>query len=70
LSESEKIPSHRLVRTFGRLKGRALSRNQKLGLKIFSEKYKFNVETKKKKIMVGSWIWEWAALSRVSEKKS
>ena len=38
----------RLIKTFGRLKGRALSKNQKLGLKLLNQKYNFFLETKKK----------------------
>ena len=38
----------RLIKTFGRLKGRALSKNQKLGLALLKEKYNFYLETEKK----------------------
>ncbi len=53
MSESEKILRYSLVRTFGRLKGRALSKNQKLGLNILVEKYNFNLETEQKKKIFG-----------------
>ena len=38
----------RLIRTFGRLKGRTLSKNQKLGLALHKQKYNFFLETEKK----------------------
>ena len=38
----------RLIRTFGRLKGRPLSKNQKLGLALLKQKYNFSLQTKKK----------------------
>ena len=38
----------RLIRTFGRLKGRSLSKNQKLGLALLKQKYNFFLETEKK----------------------
>ena len=38
----------RLIRTFGRLKGRPLSKNQKLGLELLKQKYNFFLETEKK----------------------
>lgn len=38
----------RLIRTFGRLKGRTLSKNQKLGLALLKQKYNFFLETEKK----------------------
>ena len=38
----------RLIRTFGRLKGRPLSKNQKLGLALLKQKYNFSLKTKKK----------------------
>ncbi len=44
----------RLIKTFGRLKGRTLSKNQQLGLKMLKKKYNFSLanslplETKKK----------------------
>ena len=40
--------SLRLIKTFGRLKGRTLSKNQKLGLKMHKEKYDFSLKEKKK----------------------
>tara|TARA_B100000925_G_C21653706_1_gene322548 strand:+ start:267 stop:452 length:186 start_codon:yes stop_codon:yes gene_type:complete len=48
LSELKNIASHRLIKTFGRLKGRSLSKNQKLGLAILKEKYDGFSDTKKK----------------------
>ena len=38
----------RLIRTFGRLKGRPLSKNQKLGLALLKQEYNFYLETKQK----------------------
>ena len=38
----------RLIRTFGRLKGRPLSKNQKLGLALLKQKYNFSLKTEKK----------------------
>ena len=38
----------RLIRTFGRLKGRTLSKNQKLGLALLKQKYNFSLKTEKK----------------------
>ena len=38
----------RLTRTFGRLKGRTLSKNQKLGLALLKQKYNFSLKTEKK----------------------
>ena len=37
--------SLRLIKTFGRLKGRALSNNQKLGLEMLQKKYSFFLES-------------------------
>tara|TARA_Y100001935_G_scaffold46883_1_gene38733 strand:+ start:1230 stop:1895 length:666 start_codon:yes stop_codon:yes gene_type:complete len=48
LSEFKNIASFRLIKTFGRLKGRSLSKNQKLGLAILKEKYDGFLDTKKK----------------------
>ncbi len=45
--ELENDSNHRLIKTFGRLKGRSLSENQKLGLRVYKEKYCF-LKTKKK----------------------
>ena len=39
MSEFKNIASFRLIKTFGRLKGRSLSKNQKLGLAMLKEKY-------------------------------
>ena len=38
----------RLIKTFGRLKGRPLSKNQKLGLALLKQKYNFSLKTEKK----------------------
>ena len=46
--ELENRSSLRLIKTFGRLKGRPLSKNQKFGLKMLKEKYDFSLKTKKK----------------------
>ena len=46
--ELKNVSSVRLIKTFGRLKGRTLSNNQKLGLKMHREKYDFSFKTKKK----------------------
>ena len=37
-------PSFRLIKTFGRLKGRVLSKNQKLGLEALQKKYSLSLE--------------------------
>ena len=37
-------PSFRLIKTFGRLKGRVLSKNQKLGLEALKRKYNLSLE--------------------------
>ena len=38
----------RLIRTFGRLKGRTLSKNQKLGLALLKQEYNLSLKTEKK----------------------
>ncbi len=48
MSESENELSFRLIKTFGRLKGRPLSKNQKIGLDMLKVKYGHFFETKKK----------------------
>ena len=48
MSELKNIPSIRLIKTFGRLRGRSLSKNQKFGLTVLKEKYDGFLETKKK----------------------
>ena len=48
MSELKNIPSFRLIKTFGRLKGRSLSKNQKLGLAMLKEKYDSFLDAKKK----------------------
>tara|TARA_B100000989_G_scaffold116668_1_gene85853 strand:+ start:324 stop:503 length:180 start_codon:yes stop_codon:yes gene_type:complete len=40
--ENDKTP--RLTKTFGRLKGRALSKNQKVGLEMLHTNYGFSLE--------------------------
>ena len=47
MSELKNGSINRLVRTFGRLKGRSLSKNQKFGLVLLKEKYNFSLKTKK-----------------------
>ena len=39
-----KDASFRLIKTFGRLKGRALSKNQKLGMEALQKKYSLSLE--------------------------
>jgi tRNA (guanine-N(7)-)-methyltransferase len=46
LSDSDNHANIRLIKTFGRLKGRPLSRNQKLGLALLKQEYNFFLETK------------------------
>ena len=54
MSDLENGVSRSLIKTFGRLKGRALSKNQKLGMEMLQKKYNFflencvSLETKKK----------------------
>ena len=48
MSDLDKHASLRLIKTFGRLKGRPLSKNQKLGLALHKQKYNFFLETEKK----------------------
>ena len=48
MSDLESNPSLKLIRTFGRLKGRALSKNQMLGMEMLKEKFGFSFNTKKK----------------------
>ena len=47
MSELKNESINRLVRTYGRLKGRPLSKNQKFGLVLLKEKYNFSLKTKK-----------------------
>ena len=53
MPDLENDVSLRLIKTFGRLKGRTLSNNQKLGLEMLQKKYNFfldssfSLETKK-----------------------
>ena len=44
MPDLESDVSHRLIKTFGRSKGRALSNNQKLGLEILQKKYSLSLE--------------------------
>ena len=44
MSGLENDASFRLIKTFGRLKGRTLSKNQKLGLEVLQKKYSFSLE--------------------------
>ena len=48
MSDSQNYSNLRLIKTFGRLKGRPLSKNQKLGLALHKQKYNFFLETKKR----------------------
>ncbi len=48
MSDLHNYANLRLIKTFGRLKGRALSKNQKLGLALHKQKYNFFLETEKK----------------------
>ena len=45
MSDLENGVSRSLIKTFGRLKGRALSNNQKLGLEMLEKKYNFFLES-------------------------
>ena len=46
MPDSDNHANLRLIKTFGRLKGRPLSRNQKLGLLLLKQQYNFFLETK------------------------
>ena len=48
MSDLDNDVNFRLIKTFGRLKGRPLSKNQKLGLALHKQKYNFSLETEKK----------------------
>ena len=48
MSDLHNYANLRLIKTFGRLKGRSLSKNQKLGLALHKQKYNFFLETEKK----------------------
>ena len=48
MSDLHNYANPRLIKTFGRLKGRPLSKNQKLGLALHKQKYNFFLETDKK----------------------
>jgi len=48
LSDLDIYADLRLIRTFGRLKGRTLSKNQKLGLALLKQKYNLSLKTEKK----------------------
>ena len=48
MSDLHNYANLRLIKTFGRLKGRPLSKNQKLGLALHKQKYNFFLETEKK----------------------
>ena len=48
MSDLDSYADLRLIRTFGRLKGRTLSKNQKLGLALLKQKYKLSLKTQKK----------------------
>jgi len=48
LSDLDIYADLRLIRTFGRLKGRTLSKNQKLGLALLKQEYNLSLKTEKK----------------------
>ena len=48
MPDSDNHANLRLIKTFGRLKGRPLSKNQKLGLALLKQKYNFSLKTEKK----------------------
>ncbi len=48
MSDLDNYTNLRLIKTFGRLKGRPLSNNQKLGLALHKQMYNFFKETEKK----------------------
>ena len=48
MSDLDNDANLRLIKTFGRLKGRALSKNQKLGMALLKEKYNFFLATENK----------------------
>ena len=48
MSDLHNYENPRLIKTFGRLKGRPLSKNQKLGLALLKQKYNLSLKTEKK----------------------
>ena len=48
MSDLHKYANLRLIKTFGRLKGRPLSKNQKLGLALLKQEYNLSLKTEKK----------------------
>ncbi len=48
MSDIDNDANPALIKTFGRLKGRGLSKNQKLGMALLKEKYNLSLETEKK----------------------
>ena len=48
MSDLHNYSNRRLIKTYGRLKGRSLSKNQKLGLALLKQKYNFSLKTEKK----------------------
>ena len=48
MSDLDNYENLRLIKTFGRLKGRTLSKNQKLGLALLKQKYNLSLKTEKK----------------------
>ena len=48
MSDLHNYSNLRLIKTFGRLKGRPLSKNQKLGLALYKQQYHFFLETEKR----------------------
>ena len=47
MSDIHNYSNLRLIKTFGRLKGRPLSKNQKLGLVLYKQQYNFFLKTEK-----------------------
>ena len=48
MSDLDNYANLRLIKTVGRLKGRTLSKNQKLGLALLKQKYNLSLKTEKK----------------------
>ena len=48
MSDLHNYENLRLIKTFGRLKGRPLSKNQKLGLALHKQRYELSLELEKK----------------------
>ena len=48
MSDLDNYANLRLIKTFGRLKGRPLSKNQKLGLALYKQQYNFSLRNREK----------------------